>query len=546
MNMSHRSVYVLLMVLALVVPARAEVYRISPGSALAIGEGFDARQPRRVFLPCIDYSGLWATTALDTKQAPKPDTPYTTSAGFSFQSSEIESRKHLYEFVNISASVSGGYGFFSGSASFLSEDEFKFDEHSYHFAMRAVTEFGEFRLINPKLNAQAKEALARSPAAFFERCGTEFVGQQTRGASIAVVYSVYSLDQSKRSRIEASLKAGFDSGASSAGGNAEYTKILAEAIQTGTLKIHVYGFGGEGMSALNELVTSSADIPKVKAAIQDYVKKLNVQSSVPIAYATGNMTSLDSRLGSVDFGIFNRYLAEYIVAFEDLAAYRETVRRVLRSQAAQRLTDSDRKKLEAAFDQAGSISSGIVEKALGCRDELNRRVNAVTMTSKPKGLDTQSIQCLHLTSAELTMALPTLPNTLPFTVKYFTDIYGVPPTAGYLYLIVEGRGLQEAYLVGGYSAQTKQNSGQFEVLKIEPLSDGGQRIKQDFDLQKLRMKAPVAVAVKLVDGFTDFYELTIPDVPKAGLTATSLPLGESAIKAAPDAEIKVMKLERLR
>lgn len=534
---------VLVVSLAGIGAASAEIYRISPGSALAIGEGFDPRQPRRIYLPCIDHDGLWATGSLKPGDKPVEGKPYTTSAGFSFQSTQIESRKQLYEFVSISASVSGGYAFFSGSASFLSEDEFKFDEYSYHFAMKASTEFGEFRLIKPRLNADAQVALYRSPSAFFERCGTEFVGQQTRGAAISVVYSVHTIDQAKRSRIEASLSASFQGGVGSVGGNFNYKEVLAEALKTGSLKIHVYGFGGEGVAKLKDLVTNNTDVAKVKQTIQDYVQGLDVHSSVPVAYATGSMTSLDPRLGSMDFGVFNRYLAEYVVAYEDLLGYRDTLRKVLRGGTAQRLSAEEKQTLTTAFETSGRLVDQIVTKALTCRDDLSRRIASIRLNNHPAASAENALKCQPLSPEEVAFTLPRLPNPLPFSVAYGTGIYGVVPKE-YLWLTVDGKGIQEANLVGGFSGLTKQHSGVLEILTVVPLSTGQDQARANIDLARLREKAPVAVAVKMIDGFTDYYELALP-ATNAGQTVSTLPGGEPASQAKPDAEVEVKKIGSL-
>lgn len=532
------------MVLALtaITPAQAEKYEISPGSALAIGEGFDPRQPRQMYLPCVQYDGLWATGSLDPNQKPDPNKPYTTSAGFSFDSTTIESRKRLYEFVHLSASISGGYGFFSGAASYLSEDEFRFDENSYHFAMRASTEFGDFRLMNPRLNADAQVALYRSPSAFFERCGTEFVGQQTRGASIAVIYSVHSLDQYKRSRIEKSLQASFGN---VVGGDLNYRQTLEEAIKTGTLKVRVFGYGGEGVSKLKDLVTNNTDVAQVKKTISDYVQSLGVNSSVPTAYVTGSMTSLDPRLGSMQFGLYNRRIAEYILVYEDLLGYRSTLQKVLRGQALQRMKKDERAALENAFDRAGILLSNIEKKALECRDDLSVKIANVSIESHPKATIDVAPKCDPLTSDEMLFALPKLPNPLPFEVTYGTGTAGISPK-DYLWLKLEGTGIQEAQLVGGFNGFTRQYTSIIDAIPVTLSSTGENRASANFDLAEVRTKAPIAVAVRMMDGFSEFFELTLPGPLKEAVVA-SAPEGKAASETEAEAvEVKPVKLKMIR
>ena len=522
---------------------KSESYRVSPGSTLAIGHGFDPREPRRVFLECLDYDGLWNTSAprYPKSQLTVADPEFKNAAGFAVETTQISSRKQLYEFIGLSASVSGGNAFFSGGASYLSEDEYKFDENSYHYGVKAWTNFGDFRLINPRLSADAQVALYRGPGAFFERCGMEFVGQETRGASIAVVYSVHTLDQEKRHRVEASLKAGF--GAGSWGGDIDfdYKEVLMEALRTDSLRVHVYGYGGPGASELAPLIENSADVSEVKKLIRSYLGGLTVEGSIPIAYNTGNFTSVEPRLGALEFGGFNKHLAEYTFAYEDLLSYRASIRRVLQGEYSSRISEGDRERFLEAFDQASALSASIERKAIDCRHNLSARIADVTVSNKPAPVIDRGIQCESLSSSEMTFSLPSLPNVIPFTVQYWTGTKGVVPIH-YVSVSVRGRHLSQVLLVGGYNGNTRTHMKVLDTMEVSDASSTGDYVAQgNYDLGKVRPEGPIAVAVRGKDGFVDYVEILLPS-ENPDIAGTI----EAAIMTSPEENLRIQKLQAIK
>jgi len=359
--------------------ALAGTYAYFPNSPLFLGANFDPTALNEARLPCIQF-----TTEIQREKYKGNDNGARGGGTVSprqtqFDLSQIKSRESLYKHLNISASISGSYGFFSGSGSFELESENTFGSDSFTWIVRAYTKFGDFGIDETAtLNPTASQILKRSRTAFEARCGTEYVSQITRAALVAVVYTVKNVAQSEMQRLEAQFKASYDTGFWGVEGGASYKSFFESAKQVGTMEVHVYALGGDGVTSLSDLVTSTDDINKVRQAMKKYLDNLTVDKSAVTEYLTGSLKQFAPNLPDVVLDTYNRRIGELWLLREDLLAERQRLVSFVRASADYSI---DANTLKMYKDRISELSKSLVEledTARQCR-LINQRVKIQAM-----------------------------------------------------------------------------------------------------------------------------------------------------------------------
>ena len=226
--------------------AVADSYQYYPNSPLHLGASFDPRKMSNMFPPCVKYDGVVQAERLGATGGATPPLPPSNAVATEteFSIKEVKTRQEMYSYLHVSASVSGHYSFFSGSASVDYERENTFESDSFTWVVRAYSKFGTWLAVNPRLN-EAASALRTNPDALYTRCGTEWVGQESRAVLVAIVYSVKNLSESSRERLTASFKGGIDAGVWGADAAAAYESFKKEASSAANINVNVYALGGK-------------------------------------------------------------------------------------------------------------------------------------------------------------------------------------------------------------------------------------------------------------------------------------------------------------
>lgn len=137
---------------------RAEVIQYHPNSPAYIGGNYDPSYPGRAYPACLEPTIVRAESLLPGQ---KPGTPTATQ----FFIRKVSTRQELYRLLNVSLSMSGSYGLFSGDFSGSLEQENTFSEESFTWIIQGYSNFGKFILDSVKLRPEAR-ALANNPVGF--------------------------------------------------------------------------------------------------------------------------------------------------------------------------------------------------------------------------------------------------------------------------------------------------------------------------------------------------------------------------------------------
>lgn len=252
----------------------AAEYTYHPSSPMNLKGGFNPFKPTEAYLECLEKTTVEAL-----------ETPNNRS--LNIQISTVKSRRDLYSKTNISASISGSYGPFSGSASTSKLDEVTFNENDFNWIIVLKSDMGKYGLVRPKLDPSL---LNLSDEALYDRCGTEIVTKERRGVMLYALITVHNLSQSERHEMESQIGGGISTAVYSADAAAKYKSILQFSYAVGTVSITVDAQGGKGLKELADVVGNGsnefANYAKLPELVNKYVKDFNPDNAVPLQYFT--------------------------------------------------------------------------------------------------------------------------------------------------------------------------------------------------------------------------------------------------------------------
>ncbi len=297
-----KQVLLALAMLGLVIgPALAETFGHIPGVPARLGAGFNVLEPDTVYPACLTASDecqagakdsilcLAPTTTPPQNQTPEP-TPLEFAPSTTFSIREIRSKYEYFKELNVSASVSGSYGAFSGGASFSYHSIDDIDENSISWAVTAKSELGSFALANPQLRPEFE---GLSNGELISSCGSQYVAEVDRGVLASVLYTFHSRSEQKLREISASLSAGFNAGFGGVSGGVSLQETIESFRQHGQVSIRVFAIGGEGLSALDELIKENpSDLDKVKERLATYVNGQVADRSAILGFRTSSFGKL--------------------------------------------------------------------------------------------------------------------------------------------------------------------------------------------------------------------------------------------------------------
>lgn len=321
----------------------------------------------------------------------------------------------MYEYLNVSASVSGSYGFFSADASYGLEKESSFGEDTFSWIVYGYSNYGRFGLDKVELTQEAKN-LSNNPIAFRALCGTDYVFSEVRAVQAAAVFKIHNLTSSQRSVLTASVSGGFGNGVLDVSGGVNYQNFVKEAAKYGQIEVSLYALGGPGITALNPIITKYDDPNVVLTTFQTYFSNLTLQYSVPISY---NTASIQAKLGrpQIETDFFNKYIADLWISSEELSAERERLRNIRRNSADYSLTEAQKNAIDTELTTIAGLRSEIQSRANACR-EAYLNVSA--------GITTRRAECGKAVKADnYTPSVGALPAK-PFKLTYWTSGTLVP------------------------------------------------------------------------------------------------------------------------
>lgn len=358
-------------------PAKGAVYEYHPSSPLHIAGGFDPLNPFELTLPCVEYDSI---QNVDTEGAVK--TRFTLSL--------VKSREELYKHLQVSASLSANYYFYSGGGGFEMDDESSFHADSLTWIVKAGSDYGRYLLKNPRLSTLAQGFIDRGEHdEFARRCGTEAVLEQRKGAMIASIFTLENLSSENKHRLQASFKGGADLGFFDISMTTEYKDFYRFATTMGKMKLDVFAIGGNGVTALKDLVQAKPyDLQKVGSILGDYTGSLTPEKAVPREYITASMQKFGWKGNSLGAIHRNTILSILYTQYKDNESVAKRIDRLLRDQSAS-LTEPVIKKYREQYDEYMSSLVTLRNAAIVCEKDLEQcKAPNLTMSAVfwPKGV----------------------------------------------------------------------------------------------------------------------------------------------------------------
>lgn len=295
---------ILILIALLPYHLRAAQYSYHPLSPMYLGGGFNPFNPTEAYLRCLNPA---KTIPLETPN----------NRDLSIQISVVKSRHDLYSKTDMSASVSGSYGPFSGGGSVTKMDEITFNENDFHWIIVLKSDMGKYGLENPQLTDEVKNM---SSDQILNRCGSEIVTQERRGVMLYALVTVHNLSQSERHEMETKIGGGINTGIYSVAVSGKYKSILQFSYAVGTVSIALEAQGGSGIKDLADIIgggeNNFANYSKLPDIVNAYVKGFNPDNAVPLQYFSTSLTAFKTgvTLRSSDFQatqvglIYEKYL----------------------------------------------------------------------------------------------------------------------------------------------------------------------------------------------------------------------------------------------
>lgn len=268
--------------------AHAARYTYFPDNQLYPGAGFDLFHPDTAFPDCLDSDGVESGN-----HSQEMGTADTSRVSLKL----LKTREDFYNFIHFSASMGGGFKFFSGSTSFSFEQEDKFHSDSITWGIVFETNFGIYKLKNPRLKPELRNL---KPETLRARCGTEVVLKANKAVSVFATFTLHNVEKSHMSHMTASTNANFNAGIWNAAMQASYENILKTALAHSQLELEVYTVGGRGITKLSDLATTGSNpnetpydlFKRVPEILQTYIHSLSELQSTPTEFYTGDISSI--------------------------------------------------------------------------------------------------------------------------------------------------------------------------------------------------------------------------------------------------------------
>ena len=352
--------------------AEADIFGYYPDATLTLGGSFDPLNLPRVTPDCFKA---------DT-EIPVDGFGHTSvSSDIRFSIRQVKDLRELQSLLRISSSMSAQYDVFSTDATSSGASESSSYTQTLSWVLVASTDFGRYRAENLRLSEEAAHLARSNLSNFVDRCGTDVVLQVKRGISVAVIFTLNTSSSSNSDTLQSQFNIGVGGDMWGVGASGGTTSAFHEAISHGDLALNVVAIGGNGASALGDLVDKLHDqdtVNGMKAVMSNYIKQLGPEKSAITQYQTGSISQFVPELLVPDFSVYNRIIEEYHFALVQNTSWLLKFRDYL--SGADDYTEKSVGQIRKAYDLANSRTLQIANAARDCRDG---KVDLVKALAKP-------------------------------------------------------------------------------------------------------------------------------------------------------------------
>lgn len=343
----------------------AAEYGYHEGLSLRLGGGLDPADLTESRQECVQFD---AESRVDG----------SGSRGTSFDLTMIESKKDLYSKLGFSAEASAQAFFAKGNAKASYLDQFEFHEDSINFAIIGRVDYGRVQMKNPRLKPEFKKVIEEgSHVSFSWSCGTHFVTEETRGASVIAMFSIRKSSEKHKRQfgVESDISGSF--GPFGGKLKTRLESLMAEAAQGTQINIKVFAVGGGGIVELQDLAREANDIDgintevkKIREVLAKYIATMKIENSVPTSFKVTPMQVLGWKDASNwNYVARDNALTEYFFLVDDLVKKKKRLQEILTDRDTEKYLHLSPKTISRVEAQAAKISedvSRLTKEALDC------------------------------------------------------------------------------------------------------------------------------------------------------------------------------------
>lgn len=459
----------------------AQIYHYHPNSPALIGGNFDPTFPGRAYPECLVRSHERAESLLPGQ---KPGSAAETK----FFIRSVSSRQELYRMLNVSLSLSGSYGFFSGDYSGSLEQENTFLSEEFTWVIYGYTNFGRFSINEQRLKDEIRE-LADDPVAFRIRCGTEYIQIGVRAVQAAAIFTIKNLEESERRILEQTLSASYGGAGLSIGGDAQYREFVQTASKFGQIEVNLHAIGGPGVSALSPIITNVKNPSVVLDTLRSYFENLTLEQSAFVSFNAGSLQSLIGRQ-SVETILYNRMMAEAFAEYEKLSAERARLIDIYSYPKDWGISDEVRKDISVEIDRVDHHRQLILDAVHQCKHVFNEMDEASVRSRQ----DDCSIG--KIAGKRYDRKFGDLRRT-PFLLNYYTTNPHIPDRRTITFSVT-GPTLHQVYIAKKVTLNTHER---IRSVEVHSLPDGFKRAGADILLADVASAdLPIGVEIVLESG----------------------------------------------
>lgn len=324
---------------------------------LRFAAGVDPTNPTEPFPYCFDYQERRVSGS---------------NAASSFRATIVQDRRQFLRELNVSASASGSYTFFSGNASTTIDERYAFTSDSLTWIVLFQSDLGRKEVFGETPKQFAQDLLdAGRHSEFSTRCGTELVIEEYRIVTVAAVFTLKNLSTEQRSSLAAKLNASATLTAWSASASASYRSFVEEASQSSHINLEVVTVGGSGVADLAPLFTDLGDLQQVSDILRSYASKINFDNAQATKFTTTSMKRYGWNGAALDIGIQDISIGDYYLLYRDSEIIKERARSLLQEFSAGRisLSASQEVALRKAFSDSDKLMRRLIVTAKACRKD---------------------------------------------------------------------------------------------------------------------------------------------------------------------------------
>ena len=203
----------------------------------------------------------------------------------------IREKATFFRESKLDVGLTARYGLFQFHTSFQQFQDIKCDSQTLTWTVIARQICGRKELKDRRFVEYAQQLLAQKKIDEFKKnYGTDFVYQETLGHVMIVLYQFNTTDTSSLREMETQVQLAYRGIGDAAGA---WKKIVSIASQKGHFSVRVYCIGGNGMSALANLLTESENPVQVRETLKNEMSRMDRSNAVALQYSTMSLMNVD-------------------------------------------------------------------------------------------------------------------------------------------------------------------------------------------------------------------------------------------------------------